>query len=155
MTNADLFPMIQTIKPTNIHVLFQTKSLPPVNCLPRLNYRLPPRGRQLIFRILPKIQPQPSLQSSEPMNNRLDGVIVDESAPSTSSDSSAVNRRLVFNSPLVNCSSRKKWTGNNELDLSGIIHLEHVDVDEQVTEVREKCWFQLRPVLQGFLGNVF
>lgn len=121
MTAENLFPILQTIRPTKLHVLCQTSSAP-VGCIPRLNYKI--RGRQVTLRILR--QSQILLNPSNHKDFELE----------------PARRRLVFSSPV---STRHYRKNDNSLDLSGFDKLLEDD-----TENKCNFWFQIQISLTGF-----
>lgn len=156
MTTERLYPILQAVKPTNLHVLCQTDSLTPVGCIPRLNYKHSCRAPQVTLRILPK-NPIPLTLSSDGSHEG-DSELYDLTSFSPRVNAhahQAVSRRLIFSSPapipknfrLKDCSL---------LDISGIGQLEDdVDKDSNKETINETvshtCWFQIQSSLSGFL----
>lgn len=156
VTTERLYPILQAVKPTNLHVLCQTDSLTPVGCIPRLNYKHSCRAPQVTLRILPK-NPIPLTLSSDGSHEG-DSELYDLTSFSPRVNAhahQAVSRRLIFSSPapipknfrLKDCSL---------LDISGIGQLEDdVDKDSNKETINETvshtCWFQIQSSLSGFL----
>ena len=156
MTTEDLFPILQTIRPTKLHVLcHNNSSAPAIGCLPRINYRIKSsaRGRQVTIRVIPKnsIVLNPTLsdkaQDHKEENHQ---AVLSEMATIVSR---AVSRRLIFASPVSTI--RKVPKHDCSLDMSGIDKLEDEEEVEKDTSVVEnpisKCWFQVQCFLTGFL----
>lgn len=153
MTSEELFPAMQPIRATKMHVLCQTEYLThtPEGCLPRLNFSFSPSSyqRQVIFNILPTLQ----LHRSPSWNGEKDG----GSSSETNHDGHrAVSRRLVFTSPAQ--STSRPWKDDSDLDLSldisGIGKLEEEIEKCNLSPVPEGptgfCWFQVKTFLLGF-----
>ena len=148
VTTEDLFPVLQPTKLTKLHVLCQTNNRHPAGCLPRLNYKIPPRGRKIILRILPKSTiPLPlSLNSSQETNKNL------TNQTRNGENNQMVSRRLTFPSPLHE--SRKYFKCNSDFDVSGIILIDEEDEDIAdpvlAEDTETTCWFQVQSSLIGF-----
>jgi hypothetical protein len=143
--SEDLFSFLQPVRPTGVSVLLNCQSQAPLedeNCLPRLNYRIPARGKQMVMRIFPKTSIKPLIPLSTTNYSYLTG---------TSSET--VSRRLIFNSPRP--VHAKDFKDHEGLDISGIGQLDE-DLeprDDSLIEPipEELCWFQIRRVLRGFV----
>lgn len=172
VTSEELFPVLQPVKISQLHVVFQTGysvANIPVGCIPRLNFKFHARGRQVILRILPKHQifssiPITALNSNEECNyasphNETCG----SCRPNCSSSNNAeifktVNRRLVFSSPslIVSDSDPRSFKKNDNCDLSGIIQLEdELECSHNLStlvseECFDACWIQVKNPLHGF-----
>lgn len=156
VTTESLYPILQPLRPTNLHVLCQTDALTPVGCIPRLNYKHSCRVPQVTLHILPK---SPILLNLSFDGNR-DG---DRELYDMTSFSSGVNadvhhgvsRRLDFSSPAP---ITVNFRGNDcsLLDISGIGRLED-EVDKSSNEevisetLSHTCWCQIQRSLPGFL----
>jgi len=143
VTADQLFSSMQSVKPTKLHVLCQTNCGEPVGCLPRLNYKFPPRGRKIILRILPKTPITPGLPSSNPEINK---------ASTIRKNYATVSRKLHFASPLQR--ARKIWKSDCDLDVSGVVQIEEDDDMSVVSPVEEdsneSTWFQVQHFIVGF-----
>ncbi|XP_057379101.1 uncharacterized protein LOC130701141 [Daphnia carinata] len=156
VTTEKLYPILQAVRPTNLHVLCQTDSLTPIGCIPRLNYKHSCRAPQVTLRILPK-NPIPFILSSDGSHDGdIEPYELTSFSPGVNAHTyRAVSRRLIFSSPapipknfqLKDCSL---------LDISGIGQLED-DVDKESNKetlngtVSHTCWFQIQSSLSGFL----
>lgn len=142
VTEDQLFPSMQSVKPTKLHVLCQTNHGEPVGCLPRLNYKFPPRGRKIILRILPKTPITPILSFSNSETGQ----------PNCRKNYPTVSRRLHFPSPLQR--ARKIWKSDGDLDVSGVVLIEENDDTSVVSFVEndsiESTWFQVQHFIVGF-----
>ena len=142
VTEDQLFPSMQSVKPTKLHVLCQTNHGEPVGCLPRLNYKFPPRGRKIILRILPKTPITPILSFSNSETGQ----------PNCRKNYPTVSRRLHFPSPLQR--ARKIWKSDGDLDVSGVVLIKENDDTSVVSFVEndsiESTWFQVQHFIVGF-----
>lgn len=138
--SEDLFAMLQPILPTYVSVLFQHEASAhsDPDWLPRLNFRLPTRGKQMILRILPKPQIDAPL------------AIRPQARCHRSAKESKASRVLQFGSPAPEAAmaSRRWGCPASDLNISGVTLLE----DEAPSG--GLCWFQLRSVLHGFTSHI-
>lgn len=149
VTTENLFSILQTVRPSNLHVLCQTESLAPTGCIPRLNFKPSTRVPQITLRILPKSQIPLNLFSNNYYDHEYEDYAVDPHSHRT------VSRRLVFSSPAP---ANRKIRANDcsLLDISGVGRLED-DSDkscngETISEnLPNRCWFQIQSSLTGFL----
>lgn len=149
MTTENLFPILQAVRPSNLHVLCQTVSLSPTGCIPRLNFKPSTRVPQITLRILPKSEISLNPFSNNYHHNGYEEYPVDDHSHRT------VSRRLVFSSPAP--AKRKIYEKDSSLlDISGIGRLDD-DSDksyngEVISEnLTNRCWFQVQSSLTGFL----
>jgi len=141
VTADQLFSSMQSVKPTKLHVLCQTNCGEPIGCMPRSNYKFPPRGRKIILRILPKTPITPGLSFS---NSEITKANVQKNYPT-------VSRRLHFPSPLQR--ARKIWKSDCDLDVSGVVQIEDDDtsvVFPPENDSDESTWFQIQHFVIGF-----
>lgn len=156
MTSEKLYSILQTVRPTKLHVLCQTESSTPVGCLPRINYKPSTRCRQVILRIFPKSQIPFNLSlNGEQKVEREQGITIVSSEVETHA-SRAVSRRLDFASPVPSIKNFRE--ANCSLDLSGFGTLE--DESDKLNDsavcsenVIDRCWFQIQSSLSGFLDT--
>jgi hypothetical protein len=150
VTTENLFPILQAVRPSNLHVLCQTVSLAPTDCIPRLNFKPSTRVPQITLRILPpKSQISLNPFSNNYHENGYDEYPVDDDSHRT------VSRRLVFSSPApANRIISEK--DSSFLDISGISRLDD-DGDKSnngeiiLENLTNRCWFQIQISLSGFL----
>ena len=152
MTSEELFPAMQPIRATQLHVMCQNDLLKtPEGCLPRLNFSFPPSScqRQVILNILPKLQ----LHKNPSLSTHFE---IEMEERDSGDGHRAVSRRLFVNSPVR--STTIHGMNDTDLDISGIGKLEddiekcNLSIDPQVTH--GLCWFQIITHLQGFQDSV-
>lgn len=163
MTAEELFPILQTTRPTKLHVLCQTDSVSPAGCIPRVNYKITPfsRGRQVTIRVLrqsqiplsPSLLPKKDAERFE-INCKK---IVSKSNMSPVHVTRTVSRRLIFSSPATPIEQNSRE--NCILDLSGFDRLEDENSSGRNIEwtssesVIKRYWFQIHSSLTGFLDT--
>jgi len=142
VTADQLFPAMQSVNPSRLHVLCQTNCGEPIGCLPRSNYQFPPRGRKIILRILPKTPITPGLCFNPSPGGEVMKKIMNGKSDQT------VSRRLEFPSPLLG--ARKMWKCDEfNLDISGVVQLEE-DQEDLEDQIETACWFQVQCFILGF-----
>jgi hypothetical protein len=149
VTTENLFSVLQAVRPSNLHVLCQTVSLAPTDCIPRLNFKPSTRVPQITLRILPKVQISLNLFSNNYQGKEYDGYALDNHSHRT------VSRRLVFSSP----APAKRKIRENDCSLLDISGVGRLDDDgnkscngEAISEnLTNRCWFQIPSSLTGFL----
>lgn len=162
MTSDNLFPLLQTIRPTKLHVLCQTDSIAPVGCIPRLNYKLTPlsRGRQVTIRIVRQLQiplNAPALHNRKDFEKEPDAFSPCRETDALST-TRAVSRKLVFSSPAATVLTTQHYREKDcSLDLSGFDRLMEDDTALAETALAERCnclcWFQIQSSLTGFIDT--